>query len=117
MSIGTRLFTWIKGQLVGTDSLGNRYYTERHAPKGRRPKRWVVFAGEAEASTVPPEWHAWLHYTTEHPLTEKAAKAAEWQKPHVPNLTGTPAAYLPPGHDLRGGQRERSAADYEAWRP
>ena len=24
---------------------------------------------------------------------------------------------LPPGHDLRGGKRERAAGDYEAWQP
>ena len=28
-----------------------------------------------------------------------------WQKPHQPNLTGTPLAYRPPGSVLRGGER------------
>lgn len=115
MSIGTRLFTWANGTLVGTDASGNRYYTERKAPAGRRVKRWVIYNGSPEASVVPAEWHAWLHYTTEQPLT--AAPRQDWQKPHEANYTGTVAAYLPPGHDLRGGKRERSPADYEAWQP
>src|SRR5712691_6776670 len=29
MTIGTRLFTWWKGELVGTDELANRYYREK----------------------------------------------------------------------------------------
>lgn len=114
-SLGTLLYTWAKGRLVGTDTSGNRYYIERRAPKNQRAKRWVVFNGASEASTVPPEWHAWMHYTTEKPLTDMPRQA--WQKAHEPNHTGTAAAYLPPGHDRMGGKRERAAGDYEAWQP
>lgn len=113
-SLGTLLSTWLTGKLVGTDPAGNRYYTERGAAKGRRTKRWVIFKGDVEASKVPPEWHAWLHYTSDQPL---AADAAPWRKAHEPNKTGTSEAYLPPGHDLRGGRRERAAGDYQAWTP
>ena len=49
-TIGTRLFTWLHGRLVGADELGNRYYTERRPPRGRRAKRWVLYASEDEAS-------------------------------------------------------------------
>lgn len=114
-SLGTLLHTWIKGKLVGTDSAGNRYYEERGAAKGSRARRWVVYAGEVEGSRVPPEWHAWLHHTVSKPLTD--VPPAPWQKPHQANKTGTNEAYLPPGHDLRGGRRERATGDYEAWRP
>lgn len=115
MTIGTRLCTWLYGELVGEDEFGNRYFTERRAGKGRRRKRWVLYKGEAEPSKVPAEWHSWLHYTTDRPLAKDERRP--WQKEHVANLTGTRAAYLPPGHDLRGGHRERSSADYESWRP
>lgn len=114
-SLGTLFFTWLSGKLVGRDDSGNRYYVERSAVKGRRTRRWVVYNGEVEASRVPAEWHAWLHYTSDAPLPAEQRKA--WQKPHDVNHTGTSAAYLPPGHDLRGGVRERAAGDYEAWRP
>src|SRR5471030_1164552 len=33
MTIGTRLFTWWRGELVGTDQLGNRYYNEKGGRK------------------------------------------------------------------------------------
>ncbi len=33
MTIGTRLFTWWRGELVGTDQLGNRYYREKGGRK------------------------------------------------------------------------------------
>ena len=38
-------------------------------------------------------------------------------KEHRPNMTGTEAAYLPPGHTLAGGQRAATTSDYEAWKP
>ena len=40
-----------------------------------------------------------------------------WQKEHQPNPTGTPAAYLPPGHTLKGGRRAAATGDYEPWTP
>ncbi|MGE5548020.1 MAG: NADH:ubiquinone oxidoreductase subunit NDUFA12 [Solirubrobacterales bacterium] len=113
-TLGTLFHTWLSGKMVGTDPAGNRYYVERSAPKGRRAKRWVIYKDGDEASRIPPEWHAWLHYTSDEPL---AGERKAWQKPHEPNRTGTSEAYLPPGHDLRGGKRERAAGDYEAWQP
>ncbi|HLN22417.1 MAG TPA: NADH-ubiquinone oxidoreductase subunit NDUFA12 family protein, partial [Patescibacteria group bacterium] len=53
MSIGTLLFTWAKGKLVGTDQQGNRYFIERKAVAGRRTRRWVLYKGVADASRVP----------------------------------------------------------------
>ena len=115
MNIGTWLFTKLKGRQVGTDAAGNVYYEER-SPRAiaLRARRWVAYKGAPEASEVPPEWHAWLHYTVDAPL---AASARPWQKPHRPNPTGTPASYRPPGHDYEGGQRARATGDYEAWTP
>jgi NADH:ubiquinone oxidoreductase subunit len=116
MSIGTKLFTFFHGTEVGRDADGNRYFTERKRRPGRpRQRRWVMFAGAEEATAVPPEWHAWLHYTTESPLPDTGRKA--WQKPHLPNLTGTPLGYRPPGHDYQGGRRAPATGDYEAWSP
>ncbi len=115
MSLGTRLFTWARGVLVGTDRDGNRYYSERKAVQGRRQRRWVLYKGKVEASKVPPEWHAWLHYTVKDPLPTPEDKP--WVKQHQANSTGTPDAYLPPGHDRRGGVRPAATGDYEAWQP
>ncbi|GEO81230.1 NADH:ubiquinone oxidoreductase subunit NDUFA12 [Pararhodospirillum oryzae] len=116
MNIGTRLYTRLNGELVGEDAHGNRYYQSREAktaPLYRR-KRWVVYKGRVEASKVPAEWHGWLHYTCDAPL-DGGARA--WVQPHLPNLTGTPAASVPAGDERRGGQRPAATGDYQAWRP
>lgn len=116
MSFGTWLHTRIYGELVGTDEFGNNYYIDRRTKGQKREKRWVLYKGLPEASKVPPEWHAWLHRTVTKPPVERA-KPRPWQKPHIPNLTGTDLAYRPPGHTLMGGQRAKASGDYEPWIP
>ncbi|MGB0683532.1 MAG: NADH:ubiquinone oxidoreductase subunit NDUFA12 [Magnetovibrionaceae bacterium] len=116
-NIGTWLYTLRKGEQVGTDEFGNRYYRGRGAKLQGRERRWVIYKDEVEASRVPPEWHAWLHHTVDEPLTEKAAQAHAWQKVHEPNKTGTVEAYRPKGHDFAGRNRAAATGDYEAWSP
>ena len=117
MTLGTRLYTWFNGESVGADSSGNRYYRQKNAPSGRREKRWVLYDGAVEASRVPPEWHAWLHYTTDALPPKGGSPRKPWQQDHLPNQTGTPMAYRPPGHTLKGGQRDKATGDYEPWTP
>ena len=112
---GTLMQTCFYGISVGRDAFGNRYFRGRFTPKNGRERRWVLYAGEPEASKVPPEWHIWLHHTAAAALSDDARRP--WQRPHQQNLTGTPEAYLPPGHTLEGGQRDKATGDYEAWRP
>ena len=117
MTIGTRLYTWLRGAAVGTDAYGNRYYrTKGGGGAVRLEKRWVIYKGEPEASKVPPQWHAWLHKTTDV-VPSREQPSEPWQKPHEPNLTGTPLAYRPPGHTYKGGHRAKATGDYEPWRP
>jgi NADH:ubiquinone oxidoreductase subunit len=113
MTFGTWLHTKFHGELVGEDAYGNVYYKSKRM-RGNRQERWVIYKGEPEASKVPPEWHAWLHHTTDAPLD---APKRSWQKPHQPNLTGTEHAYLPPGANQREGHRAKAADDYQAWTP
>ncbi len=117
--LGTRLLIRRKGEFVGEDEFGNRYYRERRAPAGRRERRWVVYAadGEIEPSAVPPGWNAWLHHTVDEPPSERPLPVKYWEKPHRPNASGTAEAWLPPGHQLRGGRRPPATGDYEPWRP
>ena len=107
---GTQFFTWRHGEKVGEDEFGNTYYRNRDDSR-----RWVIYNGEMEASRIPPEWHGWLHRTWDQPPTEAPLPHKPWEKPHVPNLTGTPAAYAPPGSIRRPDPVERR--DYEAWSP
>ena len=114
----TKLKTLFTGQLVGEDEFGNKYYQARRAPKEGRRKRWVVYQGLPEPTKVPAYWHCWLHYTTDRaPQSPQAGRKFPWQKTHLPNLTGTPDAYVPPGHILRGAHRARTASDYQPWQP
>lgn len=117
-TLGTRLFTRRRGEFVGEDHFGNRYYRERKATDWRKEKRWVIYAGaEPEATAVPPGWSGWLHRRREHPPSKQPLPAPRFERPFVPNATGTHEAYLPAGHLLRGGQRDPATGDYEAWRP
>ena len=118
MSIGTLLYTWMNGRQVGADSFKNQYYEHKSKKRldGKRI-RWVLYSGIVEASKVPPEWHAWLHYIVDEVPSEGDRPRFEWQKDHLPNLTGTRYAYRPPGHVLKGGRRGQATGDYEPWKP
>ncbi|MCP5432585.1 MAG: NADH:ubiquinone oxidoreductase subunit NDUFA12 [Alphaproteobacteria bacterium] len=114
-TIGTWWTTLKRGREVGRDAQDNRYFEEKRSRKGERKRRWVIYAGLVEASRVPPEWHAWLHYMVDEVPAE--AKRAAWEKPHRPNLTGTAQAYRPPGSLEAAAVRPPATGDYEAWRP
>jgi len=117
MTVGTRLFTWLRGELVGEDAQGNRYYRERKTAAGRRQKRWVLYRGEAEASRVPPDWHGWLHHTAAEPPPKGGLPRKPWEQAHRPNPSGTALAYHPAGSVAGAGRRAKATGDYEAWKP
>ena len=77
----------------------------------------MIYNGEAEASSMPPSWHGWLHHTVDVPPTEERYQPRPWQKPHRPNLTGTPGAHRPTGSTLAQGRRPKATGDYKAWNP
>jgi NADH:ubiquinone oxidoreductase subunit len=119
-TFGTQLWTWRFGELVGEDEQGNRYFRTRGGkidPSLGFERRWVIYNGYAEASRVPPSWHGWLHHTVDLPPTEEAYEPHEWEKPHLPNMTGTPLAYRPPGSTLASGRRPKATGDYQPWTP
>jgi NADH:ubiquinone oxidoreductase subunit len=118
MTFGTWLFTKMRGELVGTDADGNRYYQDKRMIAGmRRRKRWVIYNGVVEASRVPADWHGWLHYTTDTLPPVGGLPRRPWQKDHEPNLTGTPLAYHPPGSAVAENRDSKPKPSYEAWRP
>ena len=109
-TLGTQLYTARKGVKVGADDQGNAFYQTRD---GKR--RWVIYNGESEASRIDPAWHGWLHHTWDEPPTKQPLRHKAWEQPHLPNLTGTAAAYTPPGSIRRPDPVARK--DYEAWSP
>jgi NADH:ubiquinone oxidoreductase subunit len=119
-TFGTQLWTWRFGEMVGKDEQGNIYYRTRGGkidPALGFERRWVIYNGYAEATRVPPSWHGWLHHTVDVPPTEEAYAPREWEKPHLPNLTGTPLAYRPSGSTLASGRRPKATGDYQPWTP
>jgi NADH:ubiquinone oxidoreductase subunit len=58
-----------------------------------------------------------MHYRTDVPPSLETYAAREWQKPHKPNMTGTPLAYHPKGSLASTGERPRVTGDYDAWTP
>ncbi len=110
-TLGTRLFTWRRGIRVGEDEQGNVFY--RNADDSRR---WVIYAGEPEASKISADWHGWLHHTFDDNPAERPLAHKPWERPHQANPTGTDAAYAPPG-SLRRSDGAAPRRDYEAWQP
>ncbi len=119
-TLGTQWWTRLYGEFVGDDEFGNRYYRTKGGkidPALGLNRRWVIYNGVAEASTVPPSWHGWLHHTVDVPPTLDKTKTHPWEKPHRPNLTGTAGAHRPSGSTLAQGRRPKATGDYKAWSP
>lgn len=117
-TFGTMFFTWRKGERVGTDAAGNTYYRAKSAmPDSIPERRWVIYNGYSEATAIPPGWHGWMHHRTDVLPDDEKYTAHEWQRAHQENLTGTAAAYRPPGSIVGGGKPKLVAPDYQAWQP
>ena len=109
---GTRLFSWMKGNKVGEDSLGNVYLQTKNGER-----RWVMYNGSNDVSRVPPEWYSWLTRQIDEVPDKSLPPAPKFLKPATANLTGTPEAYRPSGALERGGHRQAASGDYQAWTP
>lgn len=122
MSIGIILRTWFYGECVGIDALGNRYYRKPGrrgwpSPKNGRECRWVMYPGEAEASSIPSEWHAWMHHTNDDIPSSRPVLKPSWGLAHRSNRTGTKEAWHRRGSALSKGQRALPRGDYRPWLP
>lgn len=115
-TLGTRFHTWRFGERVGQDECGNTYYTGGKDSEGRT-RRWVIYNGVSEATTIPSGWHGWMHHRTEVAPSSEDYRPREWQKPHLSNQTGSSNAYRPEGSIANGGQRPKVTGDYDAWTP
>jgi NADH:ubiquinone oxidoreductase subunit len=119
-TFGTQFYTSRYGEKVGQDEFGNTYYRTKGGkidPTIGVERRWVIFAGESDASLIPPGWHGWMHHRTDVLPTEDGYQPREWQLPHKPNLTGTAGAYRPQGSILGSGRRPAATGDYQSWQP
>ena len=107
-TLGTSIWSYFNGLLVGTDKLGNKYYSNKDDTK-----RWVIYSGSIESTNVSPEWNNWLRYTSINKPTD--SKNYKWQKTHKPNLTGTNEAYNPE-KNLTNNDTAKTD-EYKKWNP
>jgi NADH:ubiquinone oxidoreductase subunit len=80
-TFGTQVWTWLYGEFVGTDEFGNRYYRTKGGKIDKSlgfERRWVTYNGYAEASTIPPAWHGWMHHMVDVPPTQERVEPRPW---------------------------------------
>jgi NADH:ubiquinone oxidoreductase subunit len=116
-TLTTMLDTMRKGEHVGTDAQGNKYYRAAAKSASGRERRWVIYDGANDASRVPAEWHGWLHGAGDDVPESRLPPPKIWEADYTPNATGTASAYRPSGALEQGGKRARATGDYEAWTP
>ena len=105
--VGTFIYTLFTGKFAGNDQFGNKYYSNS---KG---KRWVIYKNNIEASSIPPEWHLWIHYLSKDKPTGKTSSFS-WQKKYEENLTGTERAHKPEGS--LATNPIKNMKKYETWK-
>src|SRR5919206_292318 len=101
---GTAFYTWRRGQFVGEDEFGNRYYQARGPlidPSVGPRRRWVVYNGEIDASKGPPGWRGWLAFTSE--VAPSAEHYVRWSP------DGATSRAEPEEHSPHPGARKKIA--------
>ena len=104
-NIGTVIKTLLFGKKTGEDSFGNIYYLNKNN------KRWVIYNKNNDASSIPPEWQAWLTYTS-NDIPKKNSKKKKWQIKHQPNNTGMNYIITKTNHKIKN---EKPL--YSSWSP
>lgn len=108
MSLINNFLISIFSKEVGKDEYGNKYYESKKQDYLGRPKRQVIYEGKAEASKIPPMWHAWLHYMINE-LPNNSNKYS-WQQNYLPNLSGSKLA-------LKASTNNPIKQKYTKWKP
>ena len=112
-TVGTNLYTFMKGKKVGEDHFGNSYYESKD-----KKNRWCIYSNQSEASRISPEWNSWLRFiSVESPKDNNTTY--KWQKLFNGNLTGLDSAYKPRIERTSGSKEDLDSykSDYKAWKP
>ena len=112
-TIGTHIFTWFYGKLVGKDIYHYKYYISKNK---NHIRKWVLYFKNVDPSAIPTEWQSWLtNDKIEIPITTKKFK---WEKERLNNKTGTKEAYFPSGSMDKHNKHEKvTKKSYVAWNP
>ena len=112
MDLLTKLKILMFFEFVGKDEFGNSYYEKKK--QNKKTKRSVIYNGNSESSKIPSGWHSWLHYTVFDSPKNENLKKYSWQKPHLPNLSGTIYSYKP---DDNVNNTNKLKEKYDSWDP
>ncbi|KAL3677222.1 hypothetical protein R1sor_027170 [Riccia sorocarpa] len=108
----------LDGKRIGTDKFGNEYYEKTDGVQYGR-HRWVVYKDRTyNASSIPAEWHGWLHHITDRtPEQLEGLKPKRYAIEHSRNRTGEGEQYIyhAKGHALNPNKRDWKR--YEEWTP
>jgi len=107
-TLGTFIYTLFVGKFVGSDELGNKYYSN-----SSKEKRWVIYKNNVESSKIPSDWYSWIHFLKKN-IPSENSKKFPWQTKHKENLTGTKQAYKPEG--LLSSDLKKNTKKYETWK-
>ena len=110
-TFGTRVFTFLNGKKVGSDSDGNIFYVH----KKNANKRWVIYNGLMDASRIQAIWHDWIHHRTDEIPNQQDLENLDWYKHHKSNTTGTIDSYFP--NQLNSNISQNLQKHYKAWQP
>ena len=112
-TVGTNLYTFLKGKKVGEDHFGNSYYESKD-----KKNRWCIYSNQSEASRIGPEWNGWLRFTSDS-IPEGSDMVYKWQKVFNGNLTGIEGAYKPSFVKVSSSKEDLNSyeSDYQAWKP
>ena len=116
-NLGLYIYTFFKGELIGKDNNGNKYYQSKLTHGSKKNKRWVIYNKIDDPTKINPDWHAWLHHIIDDIPNIKKKKIFGWQKKLSPNLTGTKKAYQPSGYLLNKKKNYVTKKNYESWEP
>ena len=109
-TLGTYLLTRCNGDLVGEDRFGNRYYRMKNARRlAHRATLGGVCGRRGRGRQPGAAGLAWL--AQPHAASGRRARirsrSSGGKRSTSRNLSGSLAAYVPPGHERRGGRRDR----------
>ncbi len=112
-TVGTNLYTFLKGKKVGEDHFGNSYYESKD-----KKNRWCIYSNQSEASRISPEWNSWLRFISDS-IPEGSDMVYKWQKVFNGNLTGSEGAYKPSIVKVSSSNEDLNSyeSDYQAWKP
>ena len=114
MNLALKIKIFFFYRYVGQDEFGNKYYEQKKSDV-QKSKRMVRYNGLPEASKIPGKYHGWLHHYSEK-FPSDNEKKHEWQKKHLPNLTGTKYAYSPKNVS-ENFARNKENDEYKPWTP